>query len=296
MTTDVYAASPIKPKRQRLTKAGLAALDDAIVEAVELEAPVSLRGVYYRVVSAGAIDKTEAGYAKVGRRLVELRRSGRIPYGYITDGTRLTRKPKSWSGVDAMLTDAERSYKRMLWERQDAEVIIISEKEAITGTILPVTGEWDVELGVTRGYSSETFCHSIAETVAVNTWHGKTTYVYNVGDHDPSGENAWEVFQERVTDFEPDGDVEFERIAVTPAQIAEYDLMTRPTKKSDTRSARFRGESVEVDAIPPTTLRELVEAAIVQHIDEDELAITRELHERDLETLRDLRELAGDVS
>ena len=46
---NVYEARPV---RRRRTKAQLADLDDAIVQAVEDDAPVSLRGVFYRVVSA----------------------------------------------------------------------------------------------------------------------------------------------------------------------------------------------------------------------------------------------------
>ncbi len=47
-------------KRTRRTGVELAEVDDAIVRAVVDEHPVTLRGVYYRAVSAGAVDKTEA--------------------------------------------------------------------------------------------------------------------------------------------------------------------------------------------------------------------------------------------
>lgn len=48
---------------------------------------------------------------------------------------------------------------------------------------------------------------------------------------------------------------------------AAYDLPTRPTKRTDTRAKGFAGESVEVDAIPPRILRQLVDEAIGQQID-----------------------------
>jgi hypothetical protein len=48
----------------------------------------------------------------------------------------------------------------------------------------------------------------------------------------------------------------FERIAVTPGQIAEWHLPSRPTKKSDTRAAAFGDDdSVELDAVDPRMLR-----------------------------------------
>jgi hypothetical protein len=78
----------------------------------------------------------------------------------------------------------------------------------------------------------------------------------------------------------------FERLAVTEQQIAEWQLPTRPTKRTDTRSAQFRGESVEVDAIPAALLRQIVRDAIEQHIDPEALRLTQlaEQSERDILT------------
>jgi len=116
-----------------------------------------LRGVYYRVVSAGAVDKTEASYRLVGRQLLKLRRAGQVPYSWITDGTRWITKPDTWNDLDAMLADAAVSYRRALWRDQGADVHIFTEKDAISGVLLPVTERWDVPLGVLRGYCSESF-------------------------------------------------------------------------------------------------------------------------------------------
>lgn len=250
-------------------------LDAAIITAVSTETPVTVRGVYYRVVSAGAVEKTEKGYSAVQRRLLHLRRVGLVPYAAITDGTRLRLKPDSWDGVEQMLSDVASSYRRALWNDQAVEVIVISEKDAISGVVYPVTAEYDVELCITRGYSSETFTHSVAQTVRHNTSVGKTTFVYQLGDHDPSGVDAWRSFAERVRGFAPAAAAEFERIAVTPEQIIQLSLPTRPTKGSDTRSSGFGGQSVEVDAIPAGTLRQIVRNAIEQHIDPEALRLTR---------------------
>lgn len=283
MTTKVYGPSPVK--RVRRTQAALAVIDEAIYDAVIVEKPVSLRGVFYRVVSAGVVDKTELGYKLVSRRLKELRAADVIPYAWITDGTRLMRKPRSFQNLDQMLDDAAASYRRALWYDQDDAVIVLSEKDAITGTIYPVTAEFDVELGITRGYSSVTFTHSIADTVGLNTAAGKTTWIYQLGDHDPSGVDAWRAFQAQVQEFQPDGDVRFRRLAVTEEQITRFQLPTRPTKTSDSRAKNFQGESVEVDAIPPTTLRAIVRAAIEQHIDPLALAMTQVAEESERQIL-----------
>ena len=132
-----YGTSPVK--RLRRTKAQLGELHDAIVAAVEEDAPVSVRGVFYRVMSAGAVEKTERGYAVVQRELLKLRREHRVDYRDITDGSRTTfQRSNTWTGLDEMAASMAASYRRMLWHDQESEVHIFSEKDAITGVVWPV--------------------------------------------------------------------------------------------------------------------------------------------------------------
>jgi hypothetical protein len=248
-------------------------LDEAILAAVEADHPVSLRGVYYRVVSAGGIEKTENGYRAIGRRLLALRRAGAVPYGWITDGTRYQLRQRSWSDPSTALDALASSYRKMLWLDQPVVVEVFSEKDAISGVIAAVVDRWDVSLGIVRGYASETFAHAVAAGLDP----GRRNVLYQLGDHDPSGVNAWEVFTERVRGFAPQTEIEFRRLAVTEQQIVDLQLPTRPTKVSDSRSRRFVGESVEVDAIAAGTLRQIVEDAILSHLNPDALRLTLEV-------------------
>lgn len=294
MTTATASVSSTV-KRLRRSQTELVAIDDAIVTAVTTEHPVTLRGVYYRVVSAGAVEKTEAGYRLVGRQLLKLRRDGTVPYSSITDGTRWITKPRSYTGTEQALNDVASSYRRSLWHDQQAEVHVFTEKDAISGVLLPVTEQWDVPLGVLRGYSSESFAHSVAEAIyyAIDVADKDDVYVYQLGDHDPSGLDAWRAFTATVRGFlddkfrhdgyglDSDPWVHFERLAVTPDQISELELPTRPTKQSDTRARGFRGESVEVDAIPPSTLRTILTNALEQHINPHALQINRMVEDQE---------------
>jgi hypothetical protein len=282
--------------------------------------------VFYRVVSAGEVEKTEHGYRLIGRQLLKLRRAGAIRHDWITDGTRWINKPDSYDDLDQMLEDAAASYRRALWRNQAAEVQVYSEKDAISGVVLPVTRRWDVPLGIVRGYSSESFAWSVAQSIIGAAERGKDTHVYQLGDHDPSGVDAWRAFRKTVCGFlleeyhewrgrlaaaHPEADFGddnlatadntgvctftageqvatafFERLAVTRMQIWELDLPTRPTKQSDTRARSFDGGSVEVDAIAPTILRQIVEDAITQHIEAEALRLDQvaEQSERDILT------------
>jgi len=159
---------------------------------------------------------------------------------------------------------------------------LFTEKDAISGVVSGVTAQWDVPLGVLRGYCSETFAYDMGAAIRAS---GKPTYVYQLGDHDPSGVGAWTDFQTKVRRFAPDTEVTFERIAVTSEQIVDLELPTRPTKTTDTRSKGFTGGSVEVDAVPAPVLRELVTAAIERHVDLDALDRTRVYEDNERELL-----------
>src|SRR5436305_14288411 len=105
---------------------------------------------------------------------------------------------------------------------------------------------------VARGYASLSFLHSSAEQI---NEIDIPAYIYHFGDFDPSGVNAGEKIEETLIEMAPDAEIYFERVAVTPSQIAVWDLPTRPTKSSDTRSKNFGTISVELDAIEPSRLR-----------------------------------------
>jgi hypothetical protein len=138
--------------------------------------------------------------------------------------------------------------------------------------VQPVTSLYDVPLMVARGYASLSFLHSAAEDIAELE---VPAFIYHLGDFDPSGVNASEKIEQTLREMAPDADINFERIAVTEKQIRDWDLPTRPTKKTDTRSKNFGEISVELDAIPPDRLRRLVEWNINCHLPQQQLQILR---------------------
>ena len=82
----------------------MGAIADGLYQIVERYQPMTVRNVFYRAVAAGLVEKTEAAYkGTVGRLLTEMRRSERLPYGWITDSTRWQRKPRSYSDLEAAL-------------------------------------------------------------------------------------------------------------------------------------------------------------------------------------------------
>jgi hypothetical protein len=225
---------------------------------------MTVRQIFYRLVSAGMIDKTEGEYNHgVIRLLTEMRLDGALPFDWIADNTRWMRKPNSFGSIGDAIRKTAEFYRQAIWRDLPVYVEVWLEKEALAGVLVDVTAEYDVPLMVTRGYASLSYLHSAAEAIASK---GKPAYIYYFGDHDPSGQDISANVERRLREFAPGAEIHFERVAVTPDQIAEWNLPTRPTKQSDTRARGFVGESTEVDAIEPDTLRELARDCIERHI------------------------------
>jgi hypothetical protein len=284
----VYEACPVK--RVRSTKAQVGDRRAALYDIIAEQYPMSVRQVFYQATVHNLVDKTEAGYTKVQTDLVLMRKSGLLPYSWLADSTRLQRRPRTHNSVQDALDETARFYRKSLWSEADAYVEIWLEKDALSGVVYPVTSMYDVPLMVARGYASLSFLHSSASQIVDI---GKPTYIYHLGDFDPSGVNAGEKIEQTLREMAPESDITFRRIGVTPQQIQTWNLPTRPTKTSDSRSRGFGDVSVELDAIPSDRLRGLVKAAIEQHLPQQQFEILKiaEESERDL-----LRGLVADIA
>jgi len=221
------AASGVKlyRKTRYLRQVILAALDT-------VEKPVTVRQVYYLVASRGDCEKTAAGYNRVQRQVLAMRREEIIDYGWIADNTRWRIEPTTFNGLGEFFERQRKFYRQDLWSDSEDYVEVWCEKDSIAGVLSDITSEYAVGLLPARGYSSETFAYEAAETMRHTE---RNCFVYYVGDFDPSGWDASRDLQERLTGFYPD--VQFTRLAINYDDMSA--LQTRETKHSDTRTKRF---------------------------------------------------------
>lgn len=278
-----YQASPIR--RTRATKSEVDARRRALLEIVAAGRPMTVRQAFYQATVQGLVEKTEAGYSKIQTDLTIMRRAGDMPYDWLADSTRWQRRPRAYSSIQDALEETARLYRKRLWDDSESYVEVWLEKDALAGVVYPVTNLYDVPLMTARGYASLSFLHSAAEEIAALS---VPAFVYHLGDFDPSGQDAARKIEETLRELAPHAEIHFERLAVTPAQIDEWRLPTRPTKASDTRAKKFGPVSVELDAIPPDTLRHLVEEAINRHLPQDKLNVLRVAERSERECLLNL--------
>ena len=145
------------------------------------------------------------------------------------------------------------------WDGCDAVPFVICEKEGLSGIIQPICSRYDVPFVAVRGAASITILHDIWELLETGDlpWRVLTLY-----DLDEAGENIERGALNRLRAFGGEAEWTSERIAVTHDQVDELLLPMRPEKNGD-------GEAVELDAIPPDTLAEIVTEAIKACIPED---------------------------
>lgn len=235
------------------------------------EKPITLRGLFYRVVSAGWLPSTDQKYYKrLGGILTRLREQHIVPFEWIVDNLRSTNKPSSWSGLGDFADAVRDAYRKDFWSNLETYVHIFCEKDAIAGTISPVTYEYDVALSPIRGYVSLSFVYEIAEQ-----WSEieKPIFAYYVGDFDPSGFDLERDVREKLERYSTSA-FTWQRLGVHTEDFADFNLLSLAAKQKDRRCAKFISEHgdqcAELDAIPPTEIRRRVREAIEQHIPQEE--------------------------
>jgi hypothetical protein len=280
----LYEASPLKHRRS--TRAEMSDLETALHNIVRAMKPMTVRQVFYQATVKGHVEKSEAGYDRVQRMLVGMRRKGIMPYGWIADNTRWQRKPTTFRDPADAIRDTAQFYRKSLWADANQHVEIWLEKDALAGVIMPITSLYDVPLMVARGYASLSFLAEAAACITDMAATGIDTFIYHFGDFDPSGVNAADKIRETLSELAPEAQINFDRVAVTTEQIRDLNLPSRATKTTDSRAKNFGEISVELDAIDPDTLRSMVEALLNEHLPAHHLRALQAAEESERSLLR----------
>ncbi len=127
------------------------------------EHPMTVRQLFYRLVSAGVIENTKDRYQYVSRMMTKARRDDRCPYEWLVDRSRPTYQPNAFENPAAYAEAVKRSYRKDYWAMQPAYCEIWCEKDAVIGSIEDTTDLLGVTLRVSRGFMSATRQNDIAQ-------------------------------------------------------------------------------------------------------------------------------------
>jgi hypothetical protein len=248
------------------------ALIDAALRILAEQNPMTIRQLFYRLVSVNVIPNDLPSYQRVSEVMTKSRDDGRCPFEWIADRSR----PIYWAGgfVDAAgyAEYVRRGYHKDLWVTQPEHIELWVEKDAIIGSIENVCSSLGVTIRVGRGYWSTTAVHDIAEHLDSIE---KPITAFYLGDHDPSGRDIPRDLEKRIREYIHGADIVVERLAIQKADIITFNLPPLPLKiksdgtYSDPRARSFRlehgSEAVELDALPPVELRRRIEEAVKNH-------------------------------
>jgi hypothetical protein len=229
---------------------------------------LTLRQLYYQFVTRNAAPNTERSYKNLGKLISDARLAGLIDWGAIEDRVRVPKAPNEFNDLRELVNAALNSYRLPRWKGQLEYVELWVEKDALSGVLAPLAEQYHVTLMVNRGYSSQSAMYEAASRF-LTAGTDKECHLLYLGDHDPSGEDMVRDIHDRLDMFL--ASVEVNKVALTMDQVEQYDPPPNPAKLTDSRAASYIAEhgeySWEVDALPPDVLHNLIEEAILDHVD-----------------------------
>ena len=254
---------------------------------------LTLRQLYYQLVSRDIIPNRQEWYKRLGDVISKGRMGGHIDWNAIVDRGRTPVKPPDWSGPGEILRAAASQFRLDRWEGQEFHVEVWCEKDALAGVIEPVCRRNHVRFMANRGYSSSTAMYDAAQRFLEAMERRQDPVVIYLGDHDPSGLDMSRDITDRLYTLTHDIDVEVVRLALNYDQVQRYNPPPNPTKLTDSRAPLYVAlhgrESWELDALDPAVLDALVEETIGEFLDRDLYA---EVVEREESARAAIREAA----
>lgn len=231
---------------------------------------LTLRQLYYQLVSRDVIANTSEEYRKLGSLLVKGRMAGIVDWSAIEDRVRVPKIAYYVSGIEGALNDMIHHYRLDRMDGQDTYVEVWCEKDALSGIISRTTSQYGIRLMINRGYSSASAMYRASKRFYSRLkYDDMSPYIVYLGDHDPSGLDMIRDISERLEEFGTL--VEVEHIALTRDQITDFQPPPNPAKITDPRAdwyIREHGDvSWEVDALRPEDLTAIIEESITRLID-----------------------------
>ncbi len=295
------------------------------------DTPVTLRQLFYRLVSLphdhpGWLRNTRDDYGNLSRVTAAARRHGRFPD--LADQSSRIVEYATWGSPSDAIKYVRGVYRRDRTEGQDLQLWLGVEKVGLKNQMQSWFGDMGIPIIPLGGQCSQTFADRIRHRVQAD---GRPAILLYAGDHDPSGWVILQSFVDRtgcwdnpeLAQWNPDNEPANRgrrrnaapiepayrdipnfnlyrkfRVALTPEQCDEYDLVRNPAKKKDPNTDNFMltfkdtltdneiddglGVQVEVDALDPNDLRQLFEDAVAAYWDDDayDKVIRRETRER----------------
>jgi hypothetical protein len=242
---------------------------------------LTLRQLYYQLVSRDIIPNQQTEYKRLGSIVNDARLAGMIDWETIEDRTRNLESLAEWNEPSDIVSTCARQFHVDLWAGQPKRPEVWIEKDALLGVIEPVCHELDVDFFSCRGYTSQSEMWRASVRLLDYIQNDQQPVILHFGDHDPSGKDMSRDIEDRLELFiaeEAGGPDCFElhRIALNMDQVRKYKPPPNPAKFTDSRCTgyvkQFGTKSWELDALEPAVIAALIRANVEAVMDSNKFA------------------------
>ena len=283
-----------RTRRKRATKEQQETLDQQILDVLIEDNPQSVRHVFYRMTDPRLrepVEKSQSGYNRVQRRCLELRREGRLPYGWISDASRMGYHVRTFGSPGEYIKRMAGEFRARLWTPELPHVEVWVESRSLAGVLLAECQALGVSLYPCGGFTSATQPYQAAQEM--NLRGRDCVEILYVGDYDPAGllvDKSLESELRRHLNMH----LQVQRLAINPWQIKVYQLPTKPRKESEKRRPDVL-ETVEAEAMPAKDMRGIVREAVEGFLPPGALDAVRAAEASEREGLRRLGQKVSEL-
>jgi hypothetical protein len=263
---------------------------------------LTLRQLYYQLVSRAVIPNNERSYDNIGALINDARLAGLIDWDAIVDRTRNLRALPHWNDPSEIISSAAKQFNFDRWVDQGQRIEVWIEKDALVGVIGKICESLDVPYFSCRGYTSQSEMWIAAMRIVKYQEQNQEVTILHLGDHDPSGLDMTRDITDRLAMF-----CEYHnkvaptvlRIALNMDQIHKYNPPPNPAKISDSRASAYIAEhgdeSWELDALEPKVIVGLIRKNIYARMDRSEFEEATEREEEAREELSQISDNYADI-
>lgn len=222
---------------------------------------LSLRQLYYQLVSRDYIENSQRSYKRLGGLINDARLAGVVDWSMIVDRSRNANSNSHWVDPGGIIRSAAYSFAIDKWIDQPCHIEVMVEKDALSGVLWPVCSELDIRFTANKGYPSASLLYKMSKRLITKARENKRILIIHLGDHDPSGIDMTRDLIDRL-DLFTKSHLEIKRLALNMDQIERYQPPENPAKVTDSRYQAYVIEygdsSWELDALEPRVLADLV--------------------------------------
>lgn len=233
---------------------------------------LTLRQLYYQLVSRGLMANKQTEYKRLGDILNDARLAGLTDWSAMEDRTRNLESVPHWETPAEIMQSAALSFRIDKWRDQPNRVEVWVEKDALVGVLEKACRALDVAWFSCRGYTSASELYTAGKRLARYKRGGQNPIIIHLGDHDPSGIDMTRDIEARVSELGRTP-VEVRRIALNMDQIEQYQPPPNPAKTTDCRYEKYAAEhgdeSWELDALNPAVIDALITETVEELRDEE---------------------------